>query len=190
MIDTTPSLLLILAVGAFVISGVYLMLERSLTRVLIGFVLLGNGVNLIFLLAAGRAGDAAIVGNGEESDWTDPLPQAMVLTAIVITLGLVAFVLAMAYRSWQLNGHDEVQDDLEDRRIARLAAKNSPAIFDTDTDTSDRTILDDQAAEVRDETDAGSDGDVAGGARRAGQLGAAPGAITVKDPAQDGGELP
>ena len=48
---------------------------------------------------------------------SDPLPQAMVLTAIVITFGLTAFLLAVAYRSWQLTGHDEVQDDLEDRQI-------------------------------------------------------------------------
>ncbi|SNS96000.1 multicomponent Na+:H+ antiporter subunit C [Micrococcales bacterium KH10] len=153
MIDTAPSIVLVIAVGAFVISGVYLMLERSLTRILLGFILLGNGVNLMFLIAAGRAGNAPLIGNGEESGWTDPLPQAMVLTAIVITLGLVGFVGAMAYRSWQLNGHDEVQDDLEDRRIARLAAKNAPAVFDVDTDTSDATPLDDQAAGVRDETE-------------------------------------
>ena len=48
---------------------------------------------------------------------SDPLPQAMILTAIVITLGMTAFLLAMAYRSWLLVGHDEVQDDVEDRRI-------------------------------------------------------------------------
>src|SRR5690606_41100386 len=48
----------------------------------------------------------------------DPLPQAMILTAIVITLGVTAFLLVMAYRSWQLQGNDEVQDDAEDRRIA------------------------------------------------------------------------
>ncbi len=55
---------------------------------------------------------------------SDPLPQAMVLTAIVITLGMTAFLLAMAYRSWQLIGHDEVQDDLEDRRIVRRAERD------------------------------------------------------------------
>ena len=53
---------------------------------------------------------------------TDPLPQALVLTAIVISLGTTAFVLAMAYRSWQLTGHDDVQDDVEDPAIRRLAA--------------------------------------------------------------------
>jgi multicomponent Na+:H+ antiporter subunit C len=50
------------------------------------------------------------------------LPQALVLTAIVISLGTAAFVLAMAYRSWQLTGHDDVQDDQEDEAIRRLAA--------------------------------------------------------------------
>lgn len=152
MIDTAPALVLVVAIGALVISGVYLMLERSLTRVLVGFILLGNGINLLFLVASGRAGKSAIIGNGTESEMSDPLPQAMVLTAIVITLGLVAFVLAMAYRSWQLHGHDEVQDDLEDRRIARLAAKNAPTVYDDDVDDAAGPSLDDQAADVRDET--------------------------------------
>ena len=56
---------------------------------------------------------------------SDPLPQALVLTAIVITLGTTAFLLALAYRSWQLTGHDEVQDDVEDRAIRRLAAADA-----------------------------------------------------------------
>lgn len=51
---------------------------------------------------------------------TDPLPQALALTAIVITFALTTFLLALAYRSWMLLGHDEVQDDVEDRRIMRL----------------------------------------------------------------------
>ena len=54
---------------------------------------------------------------------SDPLPQAMILTAIVITLGLTAFLLALAYRSWQLLRHDEVQDDDEDRRIIARAER-------------------------------------------------------------------
>ena len=50
---------------------------------------------------------------------TDPLPFAMVLTAIVISLGITAFGVALAYRAWQLFGHDEVPDDVEDRRVLR-----------------------------------------------------------------------
>jgi multicomponent Na+:H+ antiporter subunit C len=101
--------------------GVYLVLERSLTRVLVGLVMLGNGVNLLFLVSSGPAGRAPIVGD-DPSRMSDPLPQALVLTAIVISLGTTAFLLAMAYRSWQLTGHDDVQDDVEDAAIRRLAA--------------------------------------------------------------------
>jgi multicomponent Na+:H+ antiporter subunit C len=48
----------------------------------------------------------------------------MILTAIVITLGMTAFLLAMAYRSWLLTGHDDVQDDVEDRRIIERADRD------------------------------------------------------------------
>jgi len=117
--DMTPNVLLVVVVAALVTAGVYLLLERSLTRIIIGLVLIGNGLNVLFLVAGGAAGGAPIVGRTPPKEMSDPLPQAMVLTAIVITLGMTAFLLAMAYRSWQLNRHDEVQDDLEDRRIAR-----------------------------------------------------------------------
>ncbi len=150
-IDTAPSIVLVVAIGVLFAVGVYLLLERSLTRVLLGFILIGNGANLVFLVAGGRAGGAPIIGATPEGEMSDPLVQAMVLTAIVITLGLTAFILAMAYRSWQLHGHDEVQDDLEDRRVARHAARNAPAFEDLDTVESNET-LDDEAAETRDET--------------------------------------
>jgi multicomponent Na+:H+ antiporter subunit C len=117
----SASLSLILAAAAMIGCGVYLVLERSLTRVLVGLVMLGNGVNLLFLISGGPPGRAPIVGRGE-SPMSDPLPQALVLTAIVISLGTTAFVLAMAYRSWQLTDHDDVQDDVEDAAIRRLAA--------------------------------------------------------------------
>jgi multicomponent Na+:H+ antiporter subunit C len=115
-------LALILAAAAMIGCGVYLLLERSLTRVLIGLVMLGNGVNVLFLVASGPAGRAPIVEDGNPTRMSDPLPQALVLTAIVISLGTAAFLLAMAYRSWQLTGNDDVQDDVEDAAIRRLAA--------------------------------------------------------------------
>ena len=104
--------------------GVYLLLERSLSRVLVGLVLMGNGVSIAFLVAGGPAGTTPIVKDGVETTYVDPIPQAMVLTAIVIMLATVSFVLAMAYRSWQLTGHDDVQDDTEDALIRRLAAQD------------------------------------------------------------------
>jgi multicomponent Na+:H+ antiporter subunit C len=118
----SANLALILAAAAMIGCGVYLILERSLTRVLVGLVMLGNGVNVLFLISSGPAGRAPIVGESDPSEMSDPLPQALVLTAIVISLATCAFVLAMAYRSWQLTGHDDVQDDVEDRAIRRLAA--------------------------------------------------------------------
>ncbi len=151
MIDMSPNLVLVGVIVVLVTAGVYLLLERSLTRVIIGIVLIGNGVNVLFLVAGGQAGGAPIVGTTPVEEMSDPLPQAMVLTAIVITLGMTAFLLAMAYRSWQLNRHDEVQDDLEDRRIASMAAADQPAFADLDTQET-RTDLDVEAAEARDET--------------------------------------
>ncbi|WP_324649275.1 Na(+)/H(+) antiporter subunit C [Georgenia sp. H159] len=149
MIDTSPSLALVLLVGFLVGAGVYLLLERSLTRVIIGISMISNGVNVMFLIAGGRAGGPPLVGSTAPEEMSDPLPQAMVLTAIVITLGLTAFLLSLAYRAWQLNGHDEVQDDLEDRRIARLAESNEVPARSTD---DAGTTLAEEAALARDET--------------------------------------
>ena len=117
----TVSLALVAAIGITFGCGVTLLLERSLTRIIVGTLLIGNAVNLIFIVASGSPGRAPIIDESDSSPMSDPLPQAMVLTAIVITLGVAAFLLAMAYRSWQLQGHDEVQDDMEDRLIMRLA---------------------------------------------------------------------
>lgn len=121
----TVNVTLALTAAALLGCGTYLVLERSLTRVLVGLVMIGNGTSIAFLVAGGPAGRAPIVEKGGDTGGlSDPLPQAMVLTAIVIMLATVAFVLAMAYRSWQLNGHDDVQDDVEDDIIRRLATSD------------------------------------------------------------------
>jgi len=122
-------------VAVLISAGVYLLLERSLSRVLLGVIMVSNGVNLVFMVSSGAAGDAPIVGETDPAAMSDPLPQAMVLTAIVITLGITAFLLAMAYRSWQLNGHDEVQDDVEDAVIRGLAESDLESqAFDSNGD--------------------------------------------------------
>ncbi|MEU8332995.1 Na(+)/H(+) antiporter subunit C [Micromonospora sp. NPDC048839] len=127
--EAGPTLVLVLAVAVLVGCGVILLLERTLTRILLGVILLGNGVNLLILLG-GRPGGAPIVGTGADERMSDPLPQAMVLTAIVITFGFTAFLLAVAYRSWYLTGDDEVPDDLEDRQIIRRAVRNEVGAVD------------------------------------------------------------
>ena len=129
----SPNLTYVVVVGVLFASGVILLLERSLTRVLMGMVLLANGVNVL-ILAGGRYGGPPIVGTTPQDEMSDPLPQAMILTAIVITLGLTAFLLALAYRSWRLVGHDEVQDDIEDRRIIERAERDVGPGGDDDSD--------------------------------------------------------
>jgi multicomponent Na+:H+ antiporter subunit C len=100
--------------------GFYLLLQRSLMRVLLGFMVLGHGTNLLLLLAGGPPGRPPVVEGGPHPDprsFADPLPQAMALTAIVITFGVTAFLVALAYRAFRMSGHDEVRDDVEDQRI-------------------------------------------------------------------------
>lgn len=116
-----PNVTLLLVAGFLIACGVYLFLERSLTRILIGILLASNGVNLLYPIIAGPARLPAFIGVNPRDRITDPLPQAMVLTSIVITLATTAFLLTMAYRAFQVNGHDEVQDDIEDAVIRRLA---------------------------------------------------------------------
>ncbi len=119
----TGNLTLALLIGVLYTVGTYLLLQRTLTRIVIGLALLGHGANLLLLDAGGAAGLVPFVGPTSTAtleDTSDPLPQAMVLTAIVITFGVSAFLLALAYRSWVLTREDEVQDDVEDRRVARV----------------------------------------------------------------------
>ncbi|SFN15976.1 multisubunit sodium/proton antiporter, MrpC subunit [Actinomadura madurae] len=115
---TGPALVLVLTVAVLFAAGFNLLMQRSLIRVVVGFMLLGHGANLVLLLAGGAAGAPPLLGGGSERAMADPLPQAMALTAIVITFGVTAFLLALAYRGRELLGEDEVQDDVEDRRIA------------------------------------------------------------------------
>ena len=120
----TGNLTLALLIGVLYTVGTYLLLQRTLTRIVIGLGLLSHGANLLLLQAGGPSGLAPFTSKGYVGtagvDTADPLPQAMVLTAIVITFGVTAFLLAMAYRSWVLTGDDEVQDDVEDTRVAKL----------------------------------------------------------------------
>jgi multicomponent Na+:H+ antiporter subunit C len=101
--------------------GTYLVLQRKLSRIIIGIALLSHGANVL-MVGSGRRGRAPLVGNGDVDSLADPLPQALALTSIVISFGVTALLLALAYRSWLLTRDDEVQDDLEDERIARRGA--------------------------------------------------------------------
>ena len=121
--------------------GTYLLLQRKLSRVIVGLGLIGHGANVLFV-NSGRRGLPPIIGQGDPRDFADPLPQSLVLTAIVISFGTTALLLALAYRSWLLTNADEVEDDLEDRLVAGRGY--------ADLEVSDETLLVDEAEESND----------------------------------------
>lgn len=113
-----------IVIGVLFASGAYLLMERSLTRIALGVGVIGNGINVLIIASGSRSGQAPILGRSGE--FADPMPQALVLTAIVIGFGLLSFLLALAWRNWTISEDDEVEDDLEDRLVARRdAAKDS-----------------------------------------------------------------
>lgn len=129
--------------------GTWLLMQRRLSRIIIGIGLLGHGANLLLITGGGRPGRAPIIGADGTGDFADPLPQALALTAIVITFGVTAFLLSLGFRSWQLTNDDQVEDDVEDRLVARrkaAAAEAEPASPDdlpaTDFDPAHTTTAD------------------------------------------------
>ena len=107
---------LTLAVGVLFATGTYLVLRRSLLKVVIGFALISHGTNLL-LLTTGKLkrGAVPILVEGYQGPYVDPLPQALILTAIVISFAVTAFMLALVYRAYQSLGTDDL-----DRRVLRV----------------------------------------------------------------------
>lgn len=129
----TSYLVPLILIGGLTSAGVYLLLERTLTRMLLGLLLIGNAVNLLLLTVGGPSGNPPIRGrtSGTETATADPLAQGMILTAIVITMGVAAFVLALTYRSYRLNADEDVDDDAEDTRVSQMA-ESEAATLDED----------------------------------------------------------
>jgi multicomponent Na+:H+ antiporter subunit C len=107
--------------------GTYLVLQRKLSRIIIGLGLLTHGANVL-LITAGRRGRPPIIGTGGTKGFSDPLPQALALTSIVITFAVTTLLLALAFRSWQLTDDDEVEDDVADRAAARNLAPGDEVV--------------------------------------------------------------
>jgi len=114
------SFALLLAIGSLTSVGIYLITARSLSRILLGFALLGHAAVLGLIGAGGPAGDSPIANNTTAAEMANPVPQALALTAIVIGFGLTLFLLALARRQQMFTGDDLVEDDLEDQRVATL----------------------------------------------------------------------
>ncbi len=112
------SVSLALAIGTLTGVGLYLITARSLSRIVLGFSLLGHAAVLALLTAGGPPGEAPLADKTTPELTANPVPQALALTAIVISFGLTLFLLALARRQQILSGNDLVEDDLEDQRIA------------------------------------------------------------------------
>jgi len=105
-------LVIAIFIGLLYASGVYLLLRRSIVKLILGVFVISNATNLIIFLSGGitRSGVSFIGDEAEKATLetlTDPLPQALILTAIVIGLGIAAYILALKYKYFETTGtHD------------------------------------------------------------------------------------
>lgn len=96
-------------IGILFMSATYLMLSKSLLRIIIGTGLLSHGAHLLILTMGGlKRGTVPLLGE-KASSYTDPIPQALILTAIVISFGVTAFFLVLAYRAYKELGTDNTE---------------------------------------------------------------------------------
>jgi len=97
-------------IGALTMCAVYMILSKSLLRIIIGTSLFSHAAHLLVLTMSGlKTGAAPVLVDGV-TDYTDPLPQALVLTAIVISFGVTAFFLVLAYRAYQELNTDNMEE--------------------------------------------------------------------------------
>ena len=109
-------LVMSIVIGILFMAAVYLILSRSILKIILGTGLLSHGAHLLILTMGGLGGTSPPVLADGVTDYADPLPQALILTAIVISFGVTAFILVLAYRTYAehqtdnmslLRGHDE-----------------------------------------------------------------------------------
>jgi len=105
-------IILSISVGVLYTTGVYMLLRRSIVKLIIGIILLSNATNLLIFVSAGLTkGKPPFADSSVEmADVSDPLPQALILTAIVIGFGIVAFTLALKYKFYEVTGTDDLDE--------------------------------------------------------------------------------
>lgn len=105
-------LILAILTGVLYAAGIYLILRRSLVKLIIGLVLLGNAINLLIFLMGGLVeGNPPIISGDEKvlaEGFADPVPQALILTAIVISFGLQSFAIVLIKRAYQVVKTDDL----------------------------------------------------------------------------------
>jgi multicomponent Na+:H+ antiporter subunit C len=109
------TVLLALTVGALYAGGIYMMLRRSLVKLIIGLALLSHAANLLIFTVTGAGGQPPLLGPEgapPPPPIADPLPQALILTAIVINFGVLAFAVTLVQRNyawWQTDDLDRIR---------------------------------------------------------------------------------
>lgn len=101
-------ILMSVVIGIVFTVSVYLLLSRSLIRVIFGTLILSHGVHLLLLTMSRLQRGAPPLLNIDAEAYTDPLPQALILTAIVISFGVTSFLLVMAYRTYKVHQTDDL----------------------------------------------------------------------------------
>jgi multicomponent Na+:H+ antiporter subunit C len=102
---------LAVVIGILYAAGLYMMLRRSIVKLVIGLAILSNAANLLVFTVAGlNRGKPPIIPEGEmlAAASADPLPQALVLTAIVIGFGVLAFAMSLVLRTFETTGCDDL----------------------------------------------------------------------------------
>ncbi len=104
--------LIAITVGVLAAASIYSLLRCSMMKLIVGIVLLGHAVNLLIFSAGGlRDSTPPIIAENQEvlrPPHADPLPQALVLTAIVISFGLIAFCITLVQRTYDIVGDDDI----------------------------------------------------------------------------------
>ena len=103
-------LLMAIVIGILFMSATYLMLSKSILRIIIGTGLLSHGAHLLILTMGGLKGGSVPLLSDKVASYVDPLPQALILTAIVISFGVTSFLLVLAYRTYQELGTDDMEE--------------------------------------------------------------------------------
>lgn len=100
--------LITILVGVLVTVAVYLLLSRNLIRVILGTAILSHAVHLLLMTMGGlKKGSVPLLGENA-ANYTDALPQALILTAIVISFAVTAFLLVLAYRTYKETESDDL----------------------------------------------------------------------------------
>ncbi|WP_068674395.1 Na(+)/H(+) antiporter subunit C [Oceanobacillus sp. Castelsardo] len=102
-------ILIIILSGVLFTTAIYNLLQKQLLRIIIGTVLLSHGAHLMILtMGKLKTGLPPVLTEGV-TDYTDPLPQALILTSIVISFGITGLLLVLAYRTTQENNTDNME---------------------------------------------------------------------------------